>query len=420
MKKRIAEAVLTACMLMTIFTYTSETQGSVYVNGHPVTDVRTYDDLKQQYITQYPDAENLLSDKGLEKEYISKDISFQKTVPLSVAKIFHTEIKPTVSYQGTDGSRDMSQVLRDMTEKFNSSHHKDAVNAKAVYDKKKNRYVIKPSETGEELSYDRLLSLYRSGKKNITLPLTIKKPLITENDLKEAVDEANRLLEWHITYSSGYTVRYPHELITIKGTKVQVADYGFRNELLHLDSIYGTAGQKKTVRLHNERKYSTVRGSWGDLTDSAEERKFLKSFFKKGRSVEDRKPEMKKRTPDVIIEVSKSAQHVWVYRPDGKKVMDSPCVTGRRGVHDTPTGVYYISQRAKEYNMRGDGYVSHCKRFMRITNTGVALHDASWRSVFGGNIYTYNGSHGCVNLPTAFALKLYDRVTTGRTMVIVH
>lgn len=70
--------------------------------------------------------------------------------------------------------------------------------------------------------------------------------------------------------------------------------------------------------------------------------------------------------------------------------------------------------------MRGDGYVSHCKRFMRITNTGVALHDASWHSVFGGNIYTYNGSHGCVNLPTAFALKLYDRVTTGRTMVIVH
>ena len=37
----------------------------------------------------------------------------------------------------------------------------------------------------------------------------------------------------------------------------------------------------------------------------------------------------------------------------------------------------------------------------------------------GGDIYTYNGSHGCVNLPHDVALKLYDMVDIG-TMVVVH
>ena len=46
-------------------------------------------------------------------------------------------------------------------------------------------------------------------------------------------------------------------------------------------------------------------------------------------------------------------------------------------------------------------------------NGGIGLHDANWRSKFGGTIYQNSGSHGCVNLPPDKAAALYDLVYTG-------
>ena len=56
---------------------------------------------------------------------------------------------------------------------------------------------------------------------------------------------------------------------------------------------------------------------------------------------------------------------------------------------------------------------------MKFTNSNIGLHDASWRSEFGGEIYKTNGSHGCVNLPKDKAYELYDLISVGTT-VIVH
>ena len=55
---------------------------------------------------------------------------------------------------------------------------------------------------------------------------------------------------------------------------------------------------------------------------------------------------------------------------------------------------------------------------MRMTNSGIGLHDADWRSSFGGKIYTYNGSHGCINLPPDFAYELYDRIERKICVII--
>ncbi len=56
---------------------------------------------------------------------------------------------------------------------------------------------------------------------------------------------------------------------------------------------------------------------------------------------------------------------------------------------------------------------------MPITVDGVGLHDASWRSAFGGSIYQYNGSHGCINLPPQNAEKVFNLVD-GSMPVIVY
>ena len=46
------------------------------------------------------------------------------------------------------------------------------------------------------------------------------------------------------------------------------------------------------------------------------------------------------------------------------------------------------------------------------------MHDASWRSQFGGSIYKYNGSHGCVNMPRSKVSKLYKMVPNGTRVII--
>ena len=56
---------------------------------------------------------------------------------------------------------------------------------------------------------------------------------------------------------------------------------------------------------------------------------------------------------------------------------------------------------------------------MCFLGNGYGLHDATWRSSFGGDIYKYSGSHGCVNLPPSKAGELYDLISVG-TIVIIH
>ena len=52
-------------------------------------------------------------------------------------------------------------------------------------------------------------------------------------------------------------------------------------------------------------------------------------------------------------------------------------------------------------------------------NTGVGLHDATWRSTFGGSYYLGSGSHGCVNMPLSTAKVIFNNFADG-TPVIVH
>jgi len=48
----------------------------------------------------------------------------------------------------------------------------------------------------------------------------------------------------------------------------------------------------------------------------------------------------------------------------------------------------------------------------------VGMHDASWRSSFGANIYLTNGSHGCVNLPSKKAEVIYGYVEQGEPVIV--
>lgn len=123
------------------------------------------------------------------------------------------------------------------------------------------------------------------------------------------------------------------------------------------------------------------------------------------------------------VEVNISTQTVYCVIK-GKKVLSTSVVTGNVAEgHATPYGVFILNYKATDVNLKGqnaDGsdYSSHVNYWMPF-NGGIGLHDATWRSSFGGSIYKTNGSHGCVNMPSGAAASLYSHVYAG-IPVIVH
>lgn len=114
------------------------------------------------------------------------------------------------------------------------------------------------------------------------------------------------------------------------------------------------------------------------------------------------------------VEIDISRQQVWFYYK-GECILDGvPCVTGNARNHDTPTGVYYLKSKSRNAVLRGRNdngtrYASPVKVWMPF-NGGIGMHDASWRTEFGGEIYKTNGSHGCVNMKLEDAEKVYEYI----------
>ena len=48
----------------------------------------------------------------------------------------------------------------------------------------------------------------------------------------------------------------------------------------------------------------------------------------------------------------------------------------------------------------------------------VGIHDATWRTEFGGNMYQWDGSHGCINVPYDKAAAIYANIEVGMPVVV--
>lgn len=125
---------------------------------------------------------------------------------------------------------------------------------------------------------------------------------------------------------------------------------------------------------------------------------------------------------NTYIEVDLSRQHLWAY-VDGSLFLDTDIVSGVL-THATPVGVNYIWSREENVKLSGrnfDGlseYETPVHYWMPINYGGVGLHDAPWRTEFGGEIYMNYGSHGCINLPPDVAEKLFYQYEVYTPVVV--
>ncbi len=195
------------------------------------------------------------------------------------------------------------------------------------------------------------------------------------------------------------------------------------------DTIGSTASFKSTYG--TVVKVKTVDTGW--KIDQAAEVKALTANIEAGDTVE-REPEYKSKMSttenggfgDTYIEADLTSQHVYFYK-NGKVVWESDCVSGKMTKDRyTPSGVYLLDYKTKDRDLKGEklpngeySYVSHVNYWMPF-HGGYGFHDATWRSKFGGTIYNYGGSHGCINLPKSKAATLYDLIDKEVPIVIFY
>lgn len=166
--------------------------------------------------------------------------------------------------------------------------------------------------------------------------------------------------------------------------------------------------------------------------DQDAEKKYLTSLIKSGTNEASHKPSMNSIAGDTVVDATAAAQfegqtyvdvsisqQKLIYFVNGAPVLVSDLVTGNTSKgHGTPKGIFQIYNKQRGRTLRGQGYSAYVNYWMPFTGN-YGLHDATWRSSFGGEIYKTNGSHGCVNMPKSMAEALYNMVSVG-TVVYIH
>ena len=250
--------------------------------------------------------------------------------------------------------------------------------------------------------------------------------------LAELLEELNAYVGTKITYHFGTKKEVVDGKLISKWIKVNKKNQVvFKKKKISefvasLRRKYDTIFRSRKFKTSYGKKITVEGGDYGWWMNYTEEEKQLLKQIKKKKSG--------KRTPvyyqtaksygakdygDSYIEINLTMQQVFLYI-NGKKILETDCVTGNsaRG-YDTPAGAYSITYTERDATLKGENYATPVKYWMPF-NHNIGLHDANWRSRFGGEEYKRNGSHGCVNLPPEKAEKIFKYAEKGMPVICYH
>lgn len=322
-----------------------------------------------------------------------------------------------VTMQGV--AYDVTEAIKYDVDDFQVRIGDTSVDVEKSIDSVKLRQILSGKDVGQfrYIDFEVAEKLILDGKGNLDNCIVYKYPV-------SEIKKYQKFSKFQCSYDKGVVFKDTKKYLSFSTSGEVQVDYSFLDKIIKkLEKRYDDYGRVMEVRLHTGKKIVVRSGdsTWQNIIDSEKERAFLKHAFRKGKVITERTPYYKihcGKQPKTFIEVSKDVQHIWFVK-NGKVAMESPVVTGTRGLHDTPSGVFAISEYTPGKFLVGTGYRTWVNRWMRLTGNGIGLHDAAWQSAFGGSIYYNSGSHGCINLPVDFAYKLFNQVGLG-TFVVVH
>lgn len=305
------------------------------------------------------------------------------------------------------------------------------------YDKEKGAYEIIEEQDGNAVDTEKAQKVIRAAVAALDTKVHLEKQgcyrkAETDSEdeaLQEVLGQLNRYVEAKITYRFGENEEIVDgELISqwlkvTKKNRVVLRKQKLTEYVAGLRKKYDTIFRSRKFRTSYGKTVTVEGGDYGWWMNYQKEESELYKLIKNGKVCE-RTPEYfqtaqtygKKDYGDSYVEINLAEQRVFLYIK-GRKVLETDCVTGNaaRGF-DTPEGTYSITYKERNATLNGENYSTPVKYWMPF-NKNIGLHDAAWRSSFGGELYKQNGSHGCVNLPPEKAKKLFRYVEAGMPVI---
>jgi lipoprotein-anchoring transpeptidase ErfK/SrfK len=230
------------------------------------------------------------------------------------------------------------------------------------------------------------------------------------DDEVEVLDR-NTFYEW-ISETPQGTVEFDQDMIK---------DY-----VKSLASKHNTAYRKHELETSYGQTVTISTGSYGWIIDQTVEREELYDALKSCKS-QDREPIYSQTAAshtgndygDTYVEVNLSAQHLFFY-VDGKLLIETDFVSGNASKGwTTPGGIFPLTYKQRNATLKGETYSTPVSYWMPF-NGNIGLHDSTWRSTYGKNIYKTNGSHGCINLPPSAAEVIFENIEKGMPVICYY
>ncbi len=298
-------------------------------------------------------------------------------------------------------------------------------------------YVIADEILGNKIDKDVLYSHVSDAllKKEVEIDLELIscyiEPQYSVNSQKimEVRDTLNKYLSSKITYTFGNSEEVLDDstlnkwLTVDENFKIAVDEKKVEEYIDMLSEKYNTTGR---IRNFVTSSGETIQISGGDFSrpiNKVKETQDLIAAIKEGRTI-IKEPVYGQNglsydngdIGNTYVEIDLTKQHIWFYK-NGSLIVEGDIVTGNvSSGHTTPKGIYELKYKAKNVVLRGPGYAAPVVFWMPF-NGGIGMHDANWRSVFGGNIYKTNGSHGCINCSHNVANAIYNNIEQGGPII---
>ena len=452
--KIIKGTIISVCILLTIYFgmaayFTKHFYFGSEINGVNVSG-KTVEELNTQLTSQIKSYKLNLKERGSKSEQISgSDIKLKYNSDDEFKKLKNKQgaYKWVISFLDTKDTKMIAAVsydkelLEQRIDKLSCLDSKNVIEPKNPSFKYSDKgYTIENEVYGNKVNktllYDNVVKAISKGETTLDLEAMncYVNPKYTVKSAKTT--PIRNLLNKYVSSKITYTFGDKKE--TIDGSKInnwltvndnfEVAfdEDKIKNYMHELANTYDTIGKTRSFVTTSGRTVNVGGGDYGWDIDTSKEMQNLITYIKEGRTVKKEPTYVQTAAShgasdigNTYVEVDMSDQHLWFYK-NGSLVVQGDVVTGNVSQgHPTPEGIYSLKYKERNATLKGEGYSSPVNFWMPF-NGGIGIHDASWRSEFGGSIYMTSGSHGCVNSPYYLARTIYQNIDKGTPIVCYY
>lgn len=293
-----------------------------------------------------------------------------------------------------------------------------------------------PEEEGSTLILDESLEeikeAFLAGEPKVILT-SYEEPVILTTDLQEKYDDLQEYMNLDLKIQiSGDEEDLPKASRFLVFNEEE-GDYSFHLEgiqeyVMELKERVDNLGKARTFKTFYGDEIEVSGGTFGmQMNRDKTSDKILQALVEKSEEVIEpvftHESMNNGEIGDDYIELSLKNQRMWLVK-NGEVIVDTPVVTGNVAQgYATPRGVFEVWVKHQDRYLRGknfDGtdYKVPVKYWMQVDYTGIGIHDTYYRSSYGGSIYYYNGSHGCINTPLNKVRTMYENTEMGTPMII--